>query len=77
MKKALIILQMIPALIEVIKAVESALPEGGKGKEKLALVKDMLSEAYGGINEVWPALEKIVARFVEFANAMGLFKKAA
>ncbi len=77
MKNVLVILQMIPALIEIIKKVEDVLPDGGKGKEKLALVKDIISEAYDGVSEIWPALESIVAKFVEFANTVGLFKKTA
>ncbi len=77
MKDALLVIQMIPAIIEAVRKLEDVFPEGGKGKEKLALLKEMLSAAYDGLSNIWPAIETIVAAFVKFANTVGLFKKTA
>ncbi len=77
METGLAVLQLVPAVIDVVKKAEEVLPLPGMGKEKLALVKDIMSEAYDGLNEIWPKLEQIIARFVEFANKVGIFKKSA
>jgi hypothetical protein len=75
MAKFLLILQMVPALLKIIKSIEEAFPEGGNGAEKLALVHKMLTEMYGGITDIWPTIEKLVGYIVEFANNIGAFKK--
>ena len=66
MKTLVSILQLVPALIEMIKAVEAMWPEGskGKGSEKLALVNQLLTAAYDGISEMWPMIEKMVAALI-------------
>ena len=76
MDKVLFIIKLIPAVIEIIKTVEAMFPIPGAGKEKLKLVHDMLSEVYGNLETMWPTIEKIVAKVVEFANAVGAFKKS-
>lgn len=75
MKTLLFIVQLIPALIEIIKAVESLLPEGGKGSEKLDLVRSILVRTYEGVTEYMPTIENVIAVIVEFANKTGVFKK--
>ncbi len=76
MKYALLIIQMIPAIIDIIKKVEELYPESGAGKDKLLLVKSMLQAAYDGVTDAWPQIEKIIGVVVEFANRFGVFKKA-
>jgi hypothetical protein len=75
MSKVLLILQLIPALIEVIKAVENMFPQTGAGKEKLALVREILTTAHAEITDFWPTLEAIIAKIVAFANNVGVFVK--
>ena len=75
MKVLLAILSIIPALIEVITAVEKAFPRSGAGSEKLALIKSIMTETYSGITDMWEPIEKIVAAVVAFANKIGAFKK--
>ena len=70
------ILKLIPVLFEIIKAVESALPEGGKGKEKLQLVRSFIEALFGDVAEMWPNIEKIITNIVAFLNATGVFKKS-
>jgi hypothetical protein len=75
MQTVLIILQLIPALIKVIQAVEEALPQAGIGSEKLAAIRQMLEVTYAGVKEVWPILEKVIAILVDLFNKTGVFEK--
>ena len=70
------LLKIIPVLFEIIKAIEAALPEGGKGKEKLQLVRAFVENIFGDVAEVWPNLEKIITTIVTFLNTTGVFKKS-
>jgi hypothetical protein len=69
------LLNIVPALIKIIVTVEEAFPQSGVGEEKLALVKQILTTTYDSITELMPAIEKIVAAVVAFANAIGAFNK--
>lgn len=70
------LLKMIPVLFEIVRTIEKALPEGGKGKEKLQLVREMFENVFGDVQEMWPKIEKIIATIVNFLNLTGVFKKA-
>ncbi len=74
MKTLLIILQLVPVLISAIRSVEELIPEGGKGKEKLALIQNIMTTSYEGISEVWPIVAKVISSIVETANIVGSFK---
>jgi len=74
MKNVLMLLQIIPAVISIITSLEAAIPMSGQGKIKLELVKSFLNVASDTMNEIWPAVEKIVSIFVTTANNIGLFK---
>lgn len=74
MKNALVILQLIPAIISIITSLETAIPMSGQGKVKLDMVKDFLGVASDTLNDIWPAIEKIISIFVSTANAIGMFK---
>lgn len=69
-------LTLIPTVIEIVKTVEKLMPEGGKGKEKIAAVRAMLEGVYGDISDKWPQIETVINLFVRLANLSGLFKKA-
>jgi len=77
MKAFLSLLAIIPAMIEIIASIEKAFPQSNVGGEKLALLKNILSEAYSGITGIWDPLEKIVAAVVAFANKIGAFTTKA
>lgn len=77
-----IIIQLLPLILEAIKALESMLPEGGLGKLKLEIIKSAVEAAYNVSNEysvkfdaLWPALEKVIGSIVATMNATGVFKK--
>lgn len=75
MKTLLVILQLLPALIDALRAIESIWPEAGKGAEKLAMLKELMEKIYPAINDVWPAIENTIAILVALFNKNGIFKK--
>lgn len=68
MKTLLALIQLIPALIELIKKVETEFPGAGKGKMKLDVIKDLLTAGYSGITAMWPALVVIIGVLVNAFN---------
>jgi hypothetical protein len=76
MNNLLLIAQLLPILIQTIKAVEAAIPESGQGQTKLQMVRDILELVDESIPALWPILEKIIGVIVAGFNAAGLFKKA-
>lgn len=73
MKVLLMVVQMIPALITLIKEIENALPKVGLGSEKLAAVRKIIEVAFEGASEVWPTIEKVIAILVSLFNSAGIF----
>ncbi len=68
-------IQMILAVIELVKLVEKLFPESGQGTAKLALVRQLAEQAIGDLTDMWPTLESVIAAFVKLANLAGTFKK--
>lgn len=68
-------IQILMTVIELVKVVEKLIPEGGQGAAKLALVRSMLEQAVGTIEDIWPSIEKAIALFVKLSNIAGTFKK--
>lgn len=76
------ILALLPLILEAVKAIEAALPEGGQGAQKLALVRQAVQAGFDAAGEVavsfeavWPALEKTVGAVVGLFNTVGTFGK--
>lgn len=76
------VLSLLPVILEVVRAIETALPEGGQGAQKLALIRNALAAAFSAAGDaaisfetIWPALEKTVAAVVGLFNSVGAFKK--
>lgn len=76
MKVLLLVAQIVPALIGLIKSIEEALPEAGFGKDKLEAVRKIIESTYEGAAEIWPTLEKVISAIVTMFNAVGIFKKS-
>lgn len=70
------ILTLLPVIIDAVKAIEAAIPQYGKGKEKLAAVRSIIEIGYGEANAIWPAVEKTVGVLVGLFNATGVFSTA-
>lgn len=70
-----LIIQIFPYIVEIVKAVESALPEGGVGREKLAFVRELLEFAIPDASANWDLIEKMISCVVALFNRTGVFKQ--
>lgn len=77
-----VVLSLLPALIDAIKAIEAAFPASGQGSLKLELVRSIVEQAYNAgigalakFEDIWPVLQKTIASLVTFMNTSGVFKK--
>lgn len=75
MEKVLMIAKLIPVIIEIMKAIEAAIPGEGQGEKKLAAVRGILEMTVDGFNQLWPSLEKIIKLLVDVFNSTAVFKK--
>ena len=69
------ILQLIPALIAAIKAIEEAIPGQGQGEAKLAAIRAILEAVDAGIAKLWPQIGSTIGVLVGLMNSTGAFKK--
>ena len=72
-----IVLSLLPLIIEAVKAIEAAFPEGGVGAKKLDMVKETLQSAYSvatdattTFEQIWPAISGTVNAVVGLMNAV-------
>ena len=77
-----LILSMLPMILMAVKAIEEALPEGGQGAVKLALIRttieagyEMANDAVVSFEQAWPAISRTVSAVVGLYNSSGVFKK--
>lgn len=70
MNKILMIVQLLPMLIELIKSVEAAIPGQGKGEQKLVMIRQILEVTDDTVAQLWPTLEKVIAVLVKTFNAV-------
>lgn len=63
-----IILQLLPLIINAIKVIEEAIPDGNEGEKKLIAVRNILEAADSGITNMWPAIEKVIKTLVVLFN---------
>lgn len=75
LETAKLIVGLLPLLIELVKAIEAAIPQQGAGAAKLTAVRDMLTALVPAVDTMWPAVETIVAALVKLFNATGVFKR--
>ena len=76
MNTVIIILQLIPALIAAMRAIEEAIPGTGKGEEKLAAVRAILEAVDSGATKYWPQIQSVIGILVGLFNRTGTFKTA-
>lgn len=69
------ILQLIPAIINALKAIEDAVPGQGLGEQKIAAVREILTAVSSQFETLWPLIDKTVSVLVAFFNKTGTFKK--
>jgi hypothetical protein len=71
-----LIIQLIPLLLELIKVIEAEVPENGKGSAKLEFIKEVLTNSYPKILEIWGLVEKLISASVTLFNTTNVFKKS-
>jgi len=69
------VLQLIPAIIAAIKAIEEAMPGEGKGEMKLRAIREIIEASYDKAAAIWPAVEKTIGILVGLFNTAGTFQK--
>lgn len=75
-----LIVQLLPLVLEAVKAAEQAIPVSGQGASKLQFVKDLLTTTVDLGTDVSEkdyssAIEKTIALVVKLFNSTGVFKK--
>ena len=68
-----IILNLIPALITAMKAIEEAIPGQGKGEDKLAAIRAILEATNAQIGALWPTIQTVIGILVSLFNKTGTF----
>lgn len=71
------ILGLIPTIIQAILAIEKAIPQGGKGAEKLEAIKETLVIADENITPLLPKVAAVIGVFVKLFNKTGAMPSAA
>lgn len=75
MNTVVIILQLLPALITAIKAIEDAIPGSGQGEAKLAAVRAILEAVDGSVARLWPQISAVIGVLVGLFNKTAVFKQ--
>lgn len=77
-----VVAQLLPVLIEAMKAIEAAIPQSGQGAQKLALVRELIEAAFDAVTDagvtfadVWPTVQRVIGKLVALFNATGVFAK--
>lgn len=75
---------LLPTLIEAIKAIEAAVPQGGQGAAKLDAVRAIIQSGYNvasaltpSFEQLWPVLSGIAGAVVTLFNKTGVFVKSS
>ena len=74
MNALMTIINLIPALVAAIRAIEDAVPGAGQGEQKLAAVRGVLESVDSGYSALWPKLAPVVAVLVALFNKTATFK---
>ena len=75
MNTVVMIFQLIPALIQAMRAIEDAIPGGGQGEQKLAAVRQILEAVDAGVAKFWPQIQTTIGVLVGLFNSTGAFRK--
>lgn len=70
----LLIVQLIPAIIQLIKTAEELIPIPQQGKSKLDFVLGVITETASEVGDLIPEITKLIDRIVAVHNATGAFR---
>lgn len=76
MNTIIMILNLLPALITAIKAIEEAIPGSGKGEEKLSAIRAILEAVDASAAKLWPQISAVTGVLVGLFNRTKVFKTA-
>lgn len=76
MNTVIAILQLLPALITAIRAIEDAIPGQGQGEAKLAAVRTILEAVDSSVAKLWPQIQAVIGVLVGLFNSTKVFKTA-
>lgn len=77
MNAFLTILQALPAIIAVLKALEAAVPGQGQGKAKLDAAIELITAADAALAQYVPQLTNVIGTLVALFNRVGSFQGGA
>ena len=76
LSNAVLMLNLIPALITAMKALEEAVPLPGQGDQKSAAIRAILEATNDKIDVYWPVIQKTINVLAVFFNKTGTFQKS-
>ena len=72
---AVMLLNLVPAIIAAMKALEEAIPTPGLGDQKSEVIREILSATNDKIDVYWPVIQKTITVLASFFNKTGTFQK--
>lgn len=76
MQTLIMILNLIPSLIQAIRAIEDSIPGQGQGEQKLAAIRGILEAVEGSTKDLWPKIQPVIEVLVRLFNSTGVFRQA-
>lgn len=71
------VLGLVPTIINLVKAIEAALPGQGQGAVKLKAVLDLIIGLDAALEPMVPQLSGVIRTLVGLFNATGVFSSKA
>ena len=71
----LMVLNLVPAIITAMKALEEAIPASGLGEQKSEAIREILSVTNDKLDVYWPVIQKTITVLATFFNKTGAFPK--
>jgi hypothetical protein len=68
-------MELLPAIIFGLKALEQAIPGSGHGEAKLIAMREMLEKVSVQAAAMWPIIEPMITILVRLFNKTGTFQK--
>lgn len=73
---------LLPLILQLVRELEQAIPDTGRGGEKLAQIREILQRVFATLtgltvtfDQIWPTVQALIAGIVAAFNATGVFRK--
>jgi len=77
LSSTVMILNLVPAIITAMKALEEAIPVPGQGDQKSAAIRAILEATNDKIDVYWPLIQKTINVLAGLFNKTGVWQKVA